>query len=530
METDNPRSAALTTRIVLGGSLIGLIVIVLIGVIFGGSTDKVAGRLPDAGSTSTSSSVDEADRPGTMLNGTPTADFESTCDGFECSFTDLSTDDGALTGWTWDFGDGHGAAGPRSTHDYTASGIYLVSLTVVDDGGVSSEATRSITVTLPVDDSLGDGDPSAAFAAECDALTCSFENLSTDDGSLADYVWTFGDGQSSRDANPTHVYAASASYEVRLVVTDELGAVGEAVQTVTPSVAATVGKPSPVARVAPLVYPFGPHVAGYGGWELVDSKYSSAEFEAYYDTLVDELNLARSEGRSMIVMLARSRHHYQNPDGTFNLDMWKARIDEYAGFDFTPWINDGTLLVHYLISEPMARSRWGGEVIPAAVLDEMARYSKQYWPTLPTAVREQPTDLIQHAGGYGVPVPGWNWTYLDTSWARYSARKGPIEEFIADEVAAARAKGLGLILGMNVLSGGDGSSGVIGYADGWVMSVDEALDYGSQLISEPYGCGMIMWQIDIDDIVYFALPEIDAAMTELAALASTRSARSCVAP
>ena len=279
----------------------------------------------------------------------------------------------------------------------------------------------------------------------------------------------------------------------------------------------------------PAVYPFGPHIGSSGGWEILDAKFTSTHINPYPHTVVGELNAARAEGKTVVLMLARTAGHYKNPDGTFNLDMWKAKIDQYAGFDFTPWIEDGTFAVHYLISEPMSRGRWGGKVIPAEVLDEMARYSKQYWPTLPTAVREQPTDLIHHAGGFRVALPDWTWRYLDTSWARYSARKGPIDRFIADEVAAAKAQHLGLMFGMNVLQGGDGSSGIIGYKDNWVMSTVELFDYGPKLINEPYGCAMLMWHYNKDDIVYFARPEIDAAMNDLAVLAWARAPRSCVA-
>ena len=274
-------------------------------------------------------------------------------------------------------------------------------------------------------------------------------------------------------------------------------------------------------------YLFGPHIGGAGEWDILDDIFTGAHFSPTSpEKAIEILNDARAEGKSVVLMLARSGSHYKNPDGTFSLAKWKNAIDQYAGHDFAPWIADGTLLAHYLVSEPMAKNSWGGQVITAPVLDEMARYSKQYWPDLTTAVREHPTDLIAHAGGKGKPLPDWEWTYLDAAWARYKAEKGAIEEFIAEETAAAKSQKLGLLWGMNVLDGGDGSSGKYGDG-GWTMSRDELLDYGPKLINAQYGCALLMWHYRHGDVGYFDWPEIDSAMSQLGSIARSRGPGSC---
>ena len=53
------------------------------------------------------------------------------------------------------------------------------------------------------------------------------------DGTIASYLWTFGDGTQSTEANPTHAYEVAGSYEVTLTVTDNLGATSKASTTVT---------------------------------------------------------------------------------------------------------------------------------------------------------------------------------------------------------------------------------------------------------------------------------------------------------
>ena len=70
--------------------------------------------------------------------------------------------------------------------------------------------------------------PVAAFTASCTKLACIFQNASTDnDGSIATYAWTFGDGGTSSDPSPSHSYSAGGEFMVTVVVTDDAGANGK---------------------------------------------------------------------------------------------------------------------------------------------------------------------------------------------------------------------------------------------------------------------------------------------------------------
>jgi len=58
-----------------------------------------------------------------------------------------STDpNGAVVQFDWDFGDGTSARGTEVTHSYSSSGMFSVSLMVVDDGGSRDSVTQSITI------------------------------------------------------------------------------------------------------------------------------------------------------------------------------------------------------------------------------------------------------------------------------------------------------------------------------------------------------------------------------------------------
>ncbi|MEP1095755.1 MAG: PKD domain-containing protein [Cyclobacteriaceae bacterium] len=76
-----------------------------------------------------------------------------------------STDaDGTIVSYEWDFGDGSSGSGATTSHTYTSAGNYTASLTVTDDGGLSSDpifgnivvtATGELIVWLSEDLSTG---------------------------------------------------------------------------------------------------------------------------------------------------------------------------------------------------------------------------------------------------------------------------------------------------------------------------------------------------------------------------------------
>jgi PKD repeat protein len=81
------------------------------------------------------------------VNSPPSADFSANCTGLTCAFVDRSTDDGALTAWSWEFGDGGTSTARNPTHSYAGAGTYKVVLTVTDDAGASGQRSASLTVT-----------------------------------------------------------------------------------------------------------------------------------------------------------------------------------------------------------------------------------------------------------------------------------------------------------------------------------------------------------------------------------------------
>ena len=51
-----------------------------------------------------------------------------------------------IVGYAWDFGDGENKTGIKTTHDYTISGVYLVTLVVTDSAGETARSSQPVTV------------------------------------------------------------------------------------------------------------------------------------------------------------------------------------------------------------------------------------------------------------------------------------------------------------------------------------------------------------------------------------------------
>ena len=169
----------------------------------------------------------------------PSPAFTSTCTDLACSFdASSSTDDGTIASYTWNFGDGSTATGVTPSHTFATAGTYTVTLTVTDNGGVSSYVSHPLTVAI-------DQPPTAAFTSSCTNLGCSFDGSTSSDadGTVASYAWAFGDGATGTGSTPSHTYAAAGNYTVTLTVTDNLGKTGQVSHGVSP----TAANQSPVA-------------------------------------------------------------------------------------------------------------------------------------------------------------------------------------------------------------------------------------------------------------------------------------------
>ncbi|CAG1769586.1 hypothetical protein BAC2_00438, partial [uncultured bacterium] len=149
---------------------------------------------------------------------------DTTPDGKQVCFDNAST--GTITSYEWNFGDGSPVSNEQAPcHIYASDGSYTVSLKVVGDDNTSSTASQTVPVVS------GDVAPIASFTAIPLTArvgdTITFTDTST--GVITDWEWDFGDGQTSTDRNPTHVYTSNGTFIVTLRVTGP-GGTSEAAQ------------------------------------------------------------------------------------------------------------------------------------------------------------------------------------------------------------------------------------------------------------------------------------------------------------
>ena len=170
-------------------------------------------------------------------NQAPRADFDVDCQNLRCTFTDRSEDtDGSIESWQWDFGDGESSTQRSPSHTYQSAGRFDVLLTVTDDDGAEDGRTGTAEPESPPPPPPPANDPpSAEFEVNCQDLSCTFVDRSSDrDGGVVSWQWSFGDGATSSQRNPSHAYASPGRYEVLLLVTDDDGAADTKTHTVDP--------------------------------------------------------------------------------------------------------------------------------------------------------------------------------------------------------------------------------------------------------------------------------------------------------
>jgi gliding motility-associated-like protein len=142
------------------------------------------------------------------------------CESLSYQFDNTSTHSATAPDFTaqsfvWDFGDGTRIApGPKTvTHPYGAPGTYTVRLILTDTNYCNAPDSTPLQLRVS---------PLVKAQFETPSPVCIPDTSVFNNTSLAgqSFSWKFGDGTTSTDINPSHVYTQAGVYRVWLVAVD----------------------------------------------------------------------------------------------------------------------------------------------------------------------------------------------------------------------------------------------------------------------------------------------------------------------
>ena len=146
-------------------------------------------------------------------------------------FTDTSSYVGSA--WNWNFGDNTNSTEKNPVHVYNDAGIYTVTLSVTNGTTTKQKIKEGYIDAESIDPVYST--PIAAFTStnvDIKSLTVQLIDQSYGSTPLT-YLWDLGDSSKSTERSPIHTYAATGTYNVSLIVTDQKGKSSEAEGNVT---------------------------------------------------------------------------------------------------------------------------------------------------------------------------------------------------------------------------------------------------------------------------------------------------------
>ena len=129
----------------------------------------------------------------------------------EAEFINTSEIASGEISYLWEFGDGDSSILENPKHKYTAEGVYNIKLNTISDKGCQSSIEEEYTV------SGAEPIPAFIFKDICQKDTVRFKDTSSIAfGNIISWKWDFGDGASSEEQHPVHLYDVPGIYNVQL--------------------------------------------------------------------------------------------------------------------------------------------------------------------------------------------------------------------------------------------------------------------------------------------------------------------------
>jgi PKD repeat protein len=305
---------------------------------------------------------------------------QTVCVGTEVSFRNNTS---GASRFVYDFKDGtspviHPTGVPETiTHTFLQAGTYDVTMTATNNCSTNGATQRIVVLEIPT----------ATFTANtttgCEGLIVSFTQTNT--GAVS-YLWNFGDGGTSTDINPTHIYAAPpGQYTVSLTVINNLGCPYTVTQ---PNYITIVGPPNVNFAISPAA------VISIPDYTFKFTNESTNNPQTYrwsfgdgdISTQKDPTHLYADTGRYLVTLRAYNEY------GCVDSIQKYVQIVGIPGYTFVPnaFIPGGT-------SAPLQKFMGIGSGMKSWKMSIFNKWGQVLWET---------TKLED-----GKPVEGWDGTY-----------------------------------------------------------------------------------------------------------------------
>lgn len=123
---------------------------------------------------------------------------------------------GAIS-WEWDFGDGTTSSQQSPSHLYLNPGQYTVTFSAINSNGCSDTLVLLDFIKITNVSQLGIG---SDLTSGCTPLTINFVDSSS---ASTSWLWNFGDGTTSTDSNPSHIFGTAGVYDLSLTISNSHG-------------------------------------------------------------------------------------------------------------------------------------------------------------------------------------------------------------------------------------------------------------------------------------------------------------------
>lgn len=138
--------------------------------------------------------------------------------GYTVYFYDQSL--GNILYWSWNFDDPASGMNNTSTiqnptHTFSEAGTYLVCLTIQ---GVDSTCYDTYCMPVTVGNTPAECEADFYYFSDSNAVTNTYYFVDISSGNVNSWYWDFGDGTTSTEQNPTHLFTSPGFYTVCLTV------------------------------------------------------------------------------------------------------------------------------------------------------------------------------------------------------------------------------------------------------------------------------------------------------------------------